>query len=146
MYSPRYSPSYASVSNMHLSQISIQKFTQILGQIVIWIGIDMFTQVSTHIFNQLCICPTYASLADMNPDIHPNIHPDIHLNRNLHIHPCIPPNIHQVLRMSQICISRRGWGFSPTDAIASCAWYYRAQETLASNGWFACVREKIKIL
>ena len=37
-------------------------------------------------------------------------------------------------------------GVSPTDAIASCAWYYRAQETLASNGWFACVREKIKIL
>ena len=39
-----------------------------------------------------------------------------------------------------------GWcrGFSPNDAIVSCACYYSAQESLASNWWFACVRAKHK--
>ena len=53
---------------------------------------------------------------------------------------------HQLPWTIQNSLQDWGWGCSPTDAIASCAWYYRAQEPFASNGWCACVREKIKIL
>ena len=38
------------------------------------------------------------------------------------------------------------WGFSPIDAIASCACHYREHDNLAGNGMFAWVRAKIIIL